>query len=163
MDLRALHFNLPNSMRRLLLLSVALTTVACIGDIAGLGPASDPATENFASSLNVNVATMTKTPDGLYYRDIVDGTGTALTRDTTVQVTYSGYLADGTLFDTGTGVSLLTSTLVPGFREGLMGMRVGGRRQLVIPSALGYGETGSPPNIPRQATLVFVVDLVSIQ
>ena len=50
----------------------------------------------------------------------------------------------------------------PGFREGLIGMRVNGRRQLVIPSALGYGEAGSPPTIPRQATLVFTVDLVSI-
>ena len=150
-------------MKRLLLLGVALFAVACIGDIAGLGPPSDPATENFASSLNVNVATMTKTPDGLYYRDIINGTGPALTKDTTVQVNYSAYLADGTLFDSGNGVSFQTNALVPGFREGLMGMRVGGRRQLVVPSSLGYGATGSPPNVPRQATLVFVVDLLAIQ
>ncbi|MDE3053897.1 MAG: FKBP-type peptidyl-prolyl cis-trans isomerase [Gemmatimonadota bacterium] len=150
-------------MRRLLLLGLALLATACINDVAGLGPASDPATESFASSLNVNVATMTKTPDGLYYRDIINGTGPLLVKDTTVQVTYSGYLADGTLFDSGTGVSFQTNALVPGFREGLMGMRVGGRRQLVIRSSLGYGETGSPPNVPRQATLVFVVDLLAIQ
>ncbi len=150
-------------MRRLLLLSIALVTTGCIGDIAGIGPPSDPATETFASSLNVNIATMTKTPDGLYYRDIINGTGPELAKDTTVQVTYSGYLADGTLFDSGAGVSVLTSTLVKGFREGLMGMRVGGRRQLVIPSALAYGPVGNPPSIPRQATLVFVVDLLAIQ
>lgn len=150
-------------MRRLLLIGAALVLTACTDQIAGLGPPSDPATESFASSLNVNVATMTRTPDGLYYRDIINGTGTALIRDTTVMVNYSGYLADGTLFDSGNGISFLTSQLVPGFREGLMGMRVGGRRQLVIPSALGYGPAGNPPNVPRQATLVFVVDLLSIQ
>ncbi|HUX34702.1 MAG TPA: FKBP-type peptidyl-prolyl cis-trans isomerase [Gemmatimonadaceae bacterium] len=149
-------------MRRLLLLCSALAIVACTGEIAGLGPASDPATDTFAPSLNVNLAAMTKTADGLYYRDFTVGTGAAVTKDTTVQVNYSGYLTDGTLFDSGTGSSFATASVVPGFREGIMGMRVGGRRQLVIPSALGYGQAGSPPNIPRQATLVFVVDLVAI-
>jgi len=149
-------------MRRLLLLCSALAVVSCTGEIAGLGPASNPATDTFAASLNVNLAAMTKTADGLYYRDITVGAGAAVTKDTTVHVNYSGYLTDGTLFDSGTGTSFATATVVPGFREGILGMRVGGRRQLVIPSALGYGEAGSPPNIPRQATLVFTVELVSI-
>lgn len=149
-------------MRRFLLLFSALAVVACTGEIAGLGPPSDPATDTFAPSLNVNLAAMTKTADGLYYRDITVGAGAAVTKDTTVHVNYSGYLTDGTLFDSGTGTSFATAAVVPGFREGIMGMRVGGRRQLVIPSALGYGEAGSPPNIPRQATLVFTVELVSI-
>ena len=149
-------------MKRLLLLAVALSVVACTGEIAGLGPPSDPATETFASSLGVNLAAMTKTPDGLYYRDLSVGNGPVLAHDTTVTVNYSGYLTDGTLFDSGTNSHFATSTLVAGFREGLIGMRVNGRRQLVIPSALGYGATGSLPAIPRQATLVFVVQLVSI-
>ncbi len=149
-------------MKRFLVFAAALSVVACTGEIAGLGPPSDPATETFASSLGVNLAAMTKTPDGLYYRDLAIGNGAVLAHDTTVTVTYSGYLTDGTLFDTGTQSKFATAQLVPGFREGLIGMRVNGRRQLVIPSALGYGEAGSPPTIPRQATLVFVVDLVSI-
>ncbi|MGH7669181.1 MAG: FKBP-type peptidyl-prolyl cis-trans isomerase [Gemmatimonadaceae bacterium] len=149
-------------MKRLLLFAVALSVVACTGEIAGLGPPSDPATETFASSLGVNLTDMTRTPDGLYYRDLNIGNGAVLAHDTTVTVTYSGYLADGTLFDSESQVQFATANLVTGFREGLIGMHVNGRRQLVIPSDLGYGKAGSPPTIPRQATLVFDVSLVSI-
>lgn len=152
-------------MKRLLLLTLAVGVMGCTGEIAGLGPPSDPATETFAASLGVDLSKMTKTPDGLYYRDLNVGTGAAVTSDTTVTVTYAGYLTDGTLFDSGTGVQFLTSGVVPGFSEGLKaggGMKVHGVRQLVIPSALGYGQDGSPPAIPRQSTLVFKVTLVSI-
>ncbi len=149
-------------MKRLLWFAVALSVVACTGEIAGLGAPSNPANETFASSLGVNLSAMTKTPDGLYYRDLTIGSGAVLAHDTTVTVNYSGYLTDGTLFDSGTNSKFATSQVVAGFREGLIGMRVNGRRQLVIPSALGYGEAGSPPTIPRQATLVFTIDLVSI-
>jgi len=149
-------------MRRYLLLVAALATQACTNEIAGLGPPSDPATELFASSLGVNLAAMTKTPDGLYFRDITTGGGALVTKDTTVIVNYSGYLSDGTLFDSGNQSSFSLTSVVAGVREGIIGMRVGGRRQLVIPSALGYGKTGSPPTIPRQSTLVFTIDLTSI-
>ena len=149
-------------MKRFLLVAVALLAVACTGEIAGLGPPSDPATETFASSLGVNLAAMTMTPDGVYYRDLITGTGAELANDTTVTVNYTGYLTDGTIFDTGTNSKFVTSVLVPGFREGIKGMREHGKRQIVIPSALGYGQDGSPPTIPRQATLVFTVELVSI-
>jgi FKBP-type peptidyl-prolyl cis-trans isomerase FkpA len=149
-------------MKRILLFALALSVVACTGEIAGLGPPSDPANETFASSLGVNLSAMTKTPDGVYYRDLIQGDGAVLARDTTVTLTYAGYLVDGTLFDSGTNAHFATASLVQGFREGIIGMRVHGKRQLVIPSNLGYGEAGSPPTIPRQATLVFTVDLVSI-
>ncbi|HEU4990200.1 MAG: FKBP-type peptidyl-prolyl cis-trans isomerase [Gemmatimonadota bacterium] len=149
-------------MKRLLLFAAVLSVIGCTGEIAGLGPPSDPANETFASSLGVNLAAMTKTPDGLYYRDLIVGTGPVLSRDTTVTVSYSGYLTDGTLFDSSPGTQMATATTVKGFREGLIGMRVHGKRQLVVPSALGYGAAGSPPTIPRQATLVFTVTLLSI-
>jgi FKBP-type peptidyl-prolyl cis-trans isomerase FkpA len=150
-------------MKRHLVFAVLLAAVACTGEIAGLGPPSDPANETFASSLGVNLSAMTKTPDGVYYRDLVAGDpDTVLTKDTTITVNYSGYLADGTLFDSGSGSKFATSSLVPGVREGLIGMHLHGKRQMVIPSALGYGEAGSPPTIPRQSTLVFTMELVSI-
>jgi FKBP-type peptidyl-prolyl cis-trans isomerase len=152
-------------MKRVLLLTLALGAVACTGEIAGLGPPSDPATETFAASLGVDLSKMTRTPDGVYYRDLNVGTGDAVTHDTTVTVTYSGYLTDGTLFDSGTSVQFQTSSVVPGFSEGLKaggGMKVHGVRQIVIPSALGYGQNGSPPSIPRQSTLIFKITLVSI-
>ncbi len=149
-------------MKRILLSIVALAAVACTGQIAGLGPASDPATETFASSLGVDLAAMTKTPDGLYYRDLTFGAGAQVTKDTTVTMTYTAYLIDGTLFDSGTGSAFPMNSLVPGVREGIIGMRVGGRRQLVVPSALGYGSAGSLPSVPRQATLVFLITLTAI-
>jgi FKBP-type peptidyl-prolyl cis-trans isomerase FkpA len=149
-------------MRRLALSILALAAVACTDQIAGLGPPSDPAKEAFASSLGVDLGAMTKTPDGLYYRDLTYGTGALVVKDTVVTITYTAYLTDGTLFDSGTNSEFDMSSLVSGVREGIVGMRVGGRRQLVVPSALGYGSAGSLPNVPRQATLVYLVNLTAI-
>lgn len=148
--------------KRVIIPILALAVVACTGEIAGLGPPSNPANETFAASLGVDLSKMTKTPDGLYYRDLTVGNGPLLTHDTTVTINYSGWLTDGTLFDSGTNSHIATANVVAGFREGLLGMRVNGVRQLVVPSALGYGAQGNPPTIPRQATLVFRVQLVSI-
>lgn len=149
-------------MRRIAFSILALAAVACTGQIAGLGPPSDPAKETFAPSLGVDLGAMTKTPDGLYYRDVSFGTGALVVKDTLVTVTYSAYLTDGTLFDSGTSSEFEMTSLIPGVREGIVGMRVGGRRQLVVPSALGYGSAGSVPNVPRQATLVYLVTLLAI-
>lgn len=149
-------------MRRITLSLLGFAVVACTGQIAGLGPPSDPATETFASSLGVDLGTMNKTPDGLYYRDLTFGTGALVVKDTIITITYTAYLADGTLFDSGTSSEFGMASLVSGVREGIIGMRVGGRRQLVVPSALGYGSAGSLPNVPRQATLIYFLTLTAI-
>ncbi len=149
-------------MRRIAFSMLALAAVACTGQIAGLGPPSDPAEETFAPSLGVDLGAMTKTPDGLYYRDVSFGTGALVVKDTLVTVTYTAYLTDGTIFDSGTSSEFEMTSLIPGVREGIVGMRVGGRRQLVVPSALGYGSAGSLPNVPRQATLVYLITLLAI-
>lgn len=152
-------------MNRLLLMGLALGAVACTNEIAGLGPPSNPATESYASSLGIDLSKMSVTPNGVYYRDLTIGTGLAITKDTTVTLNYSGYLTDGTEFDSNPSALVYTSEVVKGFRDGLMaggGMRVGGIRQIIVPSSLGYGSAGNPPNIPRQATLVFRVQLVAI-
>ena len=54
------------------------------------------------------------------------------------------------------------SQVIPGWEQGIVGMKVGGRRELVIPSALAYGSKGSPPTIPANASLVFVIDLLAV-
>ena len=152
-------------MKRLLLWTLALGAVACTGEIAGLGPPSDPATETYAPVVGVDLAKMSRTPDGVYYRDLILGSGAPLTHDTTISVTYSGYLTDGTLFDSGIDTPFNTKDVVSGFREGVLaggGMRVGGVRQIIIPSALGYGRSGNPPSVPRQSTLIFKFTLISI-
>lgn len=111
----------------------------------------------FASSLGVNLAASTKTPTGLYYRDIRVGTGATITAGTTVNVKYSGALANGEVFDAGTYRTAIPGQVIEGWNEGLLGMKIGGSRQLIIPPALGYGARGSGP-IPPNAVLVFTVE-----
>ncbi|HZQ86266.1 MAG TPA: FKBP-type peptidyl-prolyl cis-trans isomerase [Acidimicrobiales bacterium] len=106
-------------------------------------------------------------PAALVTRDLVVGTGTVATAASTVNVQYVGAnYADGKVFDSswqrGQPVSFPLSQVVPGFAQGITGMHVGGRRELVIPPALGYGSSGNGPVGPNE-TLVFVVDLVSVQ
>lgn len=156
-------------MKRIgLLFSALLATAACNDDITGLEAPSDPAMETFAPALGVNVASMSRTTDGVYYRDEVVGTGTEVTDKTdSVFVTYAGYLKDGKLFDSGTNIKFIPAGLIPGFRSGMIGMKAGGKRKLVIPSELGYGrftqyniEDGTV-KIPRQSTLVFDVEVLA--
>jgi len=157
-------------MKRNALLLVTLLSGACNTDITGLGPPSDPATETFAATLNVNIAQMTKMPSGVYYQDIVVGPSTAPAisdSTTSVTVTYAGYLKDGKLFDSSIGAVFDPANLIPGFRLGLQGVREGGKRKIVIPSELGYGgrsikNTDNTIKIPRQSTLVFDVEVLKV-
>ena len=151
-----------------LLIGALLVAAACNNDITGLGPPSDPATETFAASLGVNIPQMSKTTDGVYYRDLLAGTGPTVS-DSAVSITvnYAGYLKDGKLFESKNNIVLTLSTVVPGFRSGLLGAKEGGRRKLVIPSELGYGHVSrkNAENeiiIPRQSTLIFDIDVLKV-
>lgn len=153
----------------LLLFASLFATAACNDDITGLEPPSDPAKETFAASLGVDISAMTRTPEGVYYLDQVVGTGTEVTDKTdSVFVTYAGYLKDGKLFDSGTNVKFIPAGLIVGFQKGMIGMKAGGKRKIVIPSELGYGrftqynvEDGSI-KIPRQSTLIFDVEALAV-
>jgi peptidylprolyl isomerase len=107
-------------------------------------------------------------PSVLTGKDLVVGTGTTAGPNDTVQVQYVGSLySTGKVFDaswTDNGPATFPlSGVVPGFKDAIVGMKVGGRREIVIPPADGYGAAGSPPAIPPDATLVFVIDLLAIQ
>jgi FKBP-type peptidyl-prolyl cis-trans isomerase FkpA len=157
------------SFRIAYMAAAAVIAFACNNEVTGLEPPSDPATETFATALNVDLATMTKLPSGVYLRDDVVGPGDPVTSASdSIRVSYAGYLKTGTLFETGTNVLFMPALLIQGMKEGVIGMKVGGRRRMIIPSALGYGAetkrdvaTGKI-SIPRQSTLIFDVTLLKV-
>ena len=107
---------------------------------------------------------------GLQWADLAPGVGTEVKEKSDVMVHYTGWLADGTKFDSSLdhGMPLPVegvphAGVIAGWNEGLMGMKEGGRRLLVIPPALGYGPQGQPPVIPANATLVFIVEVVNVR
>jgi hypothetical protein len=105
--------------------------------------------------------------NGLRVWDTVVGTGTGtVAAGSTVTVFYSGWLTDGTLFDSaravGSPATFALTNLIQGWQQGLIGMKPGGIRRLYIPSALGYGSAGSPPKVPANADLVFEIKLVAV-
>jgi FKBP-type peptidyl-prolyl cis-trans isomerase len=121
-------------------------------------------TATFAPTLHVDLKASTKTGSGLYYRDLLVGDGPAVTSGQQVSVRYIGWLPDAKKFDAGPyAFRLGTGAVIRGWDEGLVGMKVGGTRQLIIPASLGYGAMGSPPAIPANAILVFNVDLIGVQ
>ena len=130
---------------------------AVTGGFAALGGAVRIATPPAVRSLG-----FVTTATGLRYRDFVVGTGAAPSSPSAaVRVNYKGRLLDGTVFNDFNGVTFNLNQVIPGWTEGVGGMRVGGRRQLIVPPALGYGAAGSPPSIPGNATLVFDIELTS--
>lgn len=114
------------------------------------------------ASFDLDLDAMTKLPSGLLYRDLEAGEGDVAEAGSTVRVGYSGYFTSGEMFDSGSfSFTVGAGKVVAGFDEGVAGMKVGGRRQLVIPSVLGYGDQDMGP-IPGGSTLVFMIDLESV-
>ena len=109
----------------------------------------------------------TTTETGLQIIDVEVGDGEEVQAGATVTIHYTGWVeADGTKFDSsidrGTPATFPLDGLIPGWQEGIPGMKVGGVRRLIIPSALGYGEGGRPPLIPGGATLIFDIELLEL-
>jgi len=110
----------------------------------------------------------THNPSGLQYAELVQGEGEEATPGRTVVVEYTGWLQDGGRFDSSYlrdspfSFTLGGGQVIAGWEEGVEGMRVGGTRQLIIPSHLGYGDRGAPPDIPAFSTLIFEVKLLEV-
>lgn len=150
----------------LLLLCLGLGLAACSRASGPTGP-TPIENEIFAPELNIDLSQMTRTESGLYLQDLIVGEGAVAESGKEIRVHYIGRLVDGRTFDSSVGGQPLTFTLgvgrvIKGWDEGIVGMRVGGTRKLVIPSSLAYGSKKNGP-IPAYATLVFEVALIDVQ
>ena len=153
-------------MRSTVLL-VLLALAGCAKE-APKAVAGDPETLTYARELKVNLSEMEKRPSGLYVLDLVRGTGDEAGPGRVAVVHYSGWLADGRPFDSSVGgepleFQLDAGQVIEGWDEGVSGMKVGGKRRLVLPPHLAYGDAGSSPVIPPKATLVFEVELMEVK
>jgi peptidylprolyl isomerase len=152
-------------------------TEAIAGELMDNPTAIASASEN-APTLDIKSAkkqdTMTSenivtTPSGLKYIELEEGTGETPTKGQTVVVHYTGTLEDGTKFDSSRdrnspfSFKIGIGQVIKGWDEGVGSMKVGGRRQLIIPPELGYGSRGAGGVIPPNATLIFDVELLSFK
>lgn len=142
----------------------ALVLTACTRDRT----VPDIAHTRFAAPLAVDLSTMTRTSGGGYLKDLIIGSGPAVAEGQLVAIHYVGNLADGRQFDangptdTPFTFRLGAGDVIAGFDQGVAGMRVGGKRQVIIPPELGYGAQGGGP-IPPNAVLLFTIDLAGVQ
>ncbi len=124
--------------------------------------------EDAVATASVETGEMITTATGLQYQDMVLGEGPAAKPGDIVSVHYTGWLEDGTQFDssiqrdTPFEFTLGTGSVIDGWDEGVAGMQVGGTRRLIIPPELAYGEAGRSGAIPPNATLTFEVNLLNI-
>ena len=153
------------------LLSIALVAlVAFVGYIAYLGFSGKPASLPFAGNSG-SVATSTQDMiNGLQSTDVIVGTGAEAVSGKKVTVHYVGTLTNGTKFDASKDhgqpftFTLGAGQVIKGWDQGVAGMKVGGKRTLVIPPELGYGATGTPGGpIPANATLHFDIELLKVE
>ena len=150
--------------------SQPITAVATTSSSTASTPAiTTPKPPSPLSKKPVVVVPNTPAPTTLVIKDLIKGTGAVAKQGSNITVNYVGALyKNGKEFDSSWKrnqtfpVPLTTGSVIPGWVQGIAGMRVGGRRELIIPPSLGYGKAGSPPTIPPNATLVFVVDLLGV-
>ena len=116
----------------------------------------------FAASLGIDLSQMTRTPEGIYFQDVVEGVGDGVQDGAVIEIEYIGWLTNGSEFDRGSFEFTLGETgFIAGWNLGIRGMKLDGTRKIVIPPELAYGDSGSGP-IPGGAILIFQIELTAI-
>ncbi len=150
----------------------AATTNASTTTTASATTPAATAAESTGSSMNGmpgGAAAEITTPSGLKYQDLALGDGAVAEAGKSVTVHYTGWLTDGTKFDSSVDrgkpfvFTLGAGQVIRGWDEGVRGMKVHGKRRLTIPSDLGYGQQGASGVIPPNATLIFEVELLGVK
>jgi len=158
-------------MHRRVILSVTVAAVLLVGgcrDSFSAHKRPDTIeTAKFAASLEVDLASSTKLPSGLYYRDLVVGTGADVTAGMDAAVGYVLWTTDGQQVEASPAGEPYTfrvgaKAVILGWDYGIPGMKVGGRRQLIVPPELAYGASGQG-SIGPNTILVFVVEVAAAQ
>ena len=150
--------------------AVALFAVIIAAVLIGQGSGEDGGSETTEDSGKPTVEVPEgDPPEELVVEDLEEGEGAEAQAGDALTVDYVGVLYDtgeefDSSYDSGMPLNVVLGDggLIPGFEQGLEGMKEGGSRQITIPPDLGYGPEGSPPDIPPDSTLIFVIDLVSI-
>ena len=129
-------------------------------------PPSDPTQLEYAEELQINFDEFTLTESGLYLQDLEIGTGPFVRSNGRVWVQYVGWLSDGTVFDGNMGQDpyhfrMGADEVIAAWNEGIVGMRRGGKRRLLVRPELGYGSRGRA-TVPPGATLLFYIELVDV-
>lgn len=161
-----MYFPSNLTLRRAATAALCIAFAGCL-DATAPDPGSDPATETFAVDLGVDLSQMTKVSRVLYTQDIEVGTGTAINLGNLIAVTYVEWLKDATLIASFDEVTPFIFTVgnrnvIDGLNAGVIGMKLGGTRIIVMGSQLAFGKNGLG-TVPPQSTLVFRVHLINIQ
>ena len=144
-----------------------IPVLACGGEAPDAEETREPMTATPATAPEVDLSAMTETPSGLYMLEMEVGEGEEAVPGQTVEVHYTGWFLDGEKFDSSVDrgetfqFPLGAGRVITGWDEGVAGMRVGGKRRLVIPPELAYGPEGRS-GIPPNSTLVFDVELLGV-
>jgi peptidylprolyl isomerase len=154
-----------------LCLALALVTTGCYASSQKSGSESTSSTTGVTggdAAASGGASKLRKLASGLQYEDIVVGSGKMAEPGMNVSVHYTGTLTDGTQFDTSRDsgrplqFQLGSGRVITGWEEGIKGMRIGGKRKLIVPPDLGYGARGNGP-VPPNATMIFDLELVDVQ